>query len=44
LEHDGQTMVDESRKAEALFDYFNNILGTPSRRQKVINLDLLDLP
>jgi hypothetical protein len=28
---------------EALYDFFNNILGAPSQRQCMINLDLLDL-
>jgi hypothetical protein len=36
-------MVDESGKAEVLFDFFNDILGTPYQRQRVINLDMLDL-
>jgi hypothetical protein len=44
LQHNGQTLVDENRKAEALFEFFNSILGMPARREKVINLDLLDLP
>jgi hypothetical protein len=44
LEHDGQMLVNECRKAKALFEFFNGILGTPSQRHWVINLDLLDLP
>jgi hypothetical protein len=31
-------------KAEALFEFFNGVLGTPTQRQRVINLDLLDMP
>jgi hypothetical protein len=27
-----------------LFNFFDEVLGTPSQRQKVINLELLDLP
>jgi hypothetical protein len=37
-------LVDESRKAEALFDFFDDVLGTLSQRHREINLDLLDLP
>jgi hypothetical protein len=44
LQHDGQTLVDEGQKAEALFEFFNGVLGTPTQRQRVINLDLLDMP
>jgi hypothetical protein len=44
LDHNGQMLVDESRKAEALFDFFDDVLGTLSQRHREINLDLLDLP
>jgi hypothetical protein len=44
LQHDGQTLVDEGQKDKALFNFFNDVLGTPSQRHKLINLDLLDLP
>jgi hypothetical protein len=44
LQHNGHTLVDEGRKAEALFEFFNGILGMPAQRQMVLNLDLLDLP
>jgi hypothetical protein len=37
-------LVNECRKAKALFEFFNGILGTSSQRHWVINLDLLDLP
>jgi hypothetical protein len=37
-------LVDESLKAEALFDFFDDVLGTLSQRHREINLDLLDLP
>jgi hypothetical protein len=44
LQHNNQTLVDEGPKAKALFEFFNEVLGTPLQRQQVINLDLLDLP
>jgi hypothetical protein len=44
LDHNGQMLVDESRKAEALFEFFNDVIGTPSQMHWVINLDLLELP
>jgi hypothetical protein len=36
-------LVDEGRKAKALFDFFNGILGTSIQRQRVLHLDLLGL-
>jgi hypothetical protein len=44
LQCNGQTLVDEDQKAEALYEFFNDILGKPVQREKLINLDLLDLP
>jgi hypothetical protein len=29
LNHNGQTLVDEGRKAEVLFNFFDEVLGTP---------------
>jgi hypothetical protein len=39
LEHGGQTLVDEQRKVEALYEFFNGILGAPLQRQSSINLE-----
>jgi hypothetical protein len=44
LVHDGQVLVDEDRKVEAAYNFFNDILGEPAQRQHAINLDALDLP
>jgi hypothetical protein len=44
LHHDGQMLVDEDRKAEALFQFFNDILVKPAHWEHMLNLDLLDLP
>jgi hypothetical protein len=30
LEHDGQVFVQEERKADIAFNFFNELLGTPS--------------
>jgi hypothetical protein len=44
LVHNGQVLVDEDRKVEAAYNFFNDILGEPAQRQHAINLDALDLP
>jgi hypothetical protein len=30
FDHNGQTLVDEGQKAEALFNFFDDVLGTPA--------------
>jgi hypothetical protein len=44
LHHNGETLVDEDRKATVLFSFLNEVLGTSSQQQKIINLELLDIP
>jgi hypothetical protein len=44
LEHHGQWLVVEDRKADAGFEFFDDILGAPTVRASRINLGCLDLP
>jgi hypothetical protein len=44
LVHDGQVLVDEYCKAEAPYNFFNEILDAPTQCQHAIDLDALDLP
>jgi hypothetical protein len=43
LEHQGRLLVVEDRKAEAAFNFFNDILGAPIVHSTGINLELLEL-
>jgi hypothetical protein len=43
LQHEGQTLVTEQAKAEALFNFYDKVLGEPSPRSCSINLDLLNI-
>jgi hypothetical protein len=43
LEHHGQRLIAEDRKADVAFEFFNDILGVPTARASRINLDCLDL-
>jgi hypothetical protein len=40
----GEVLLIEDHKADAIFCYFDEVLGSSPRRQNSINLDLLDLP
>jgi hypothetical protein len=42
-DHNGQRLVSEDRKAEATFDFFDEIVGAPVSRACHINLGCLDL-
>jgi hypothetical protein len=44
LEVGEQVLVDEGRKAEAVYSFFDAVLGTTPLRANSINLELLDLP
>jgi hypothetical protein len=44
LEHDGQAVVTVHQKVEALFEFYDKILGEPSPHCRTINLELLDIP
>jgi hypothetical protein len=44
LQEDGPIYVEEDQKAYLAFSFFDNILGTPTNRSGMINLELLDLP
>jgi hypothetical protein len=37
-------LVAEHRKAEALFKYYESLMGEPAQRSTTINLDLLNVP
>jgi hypothetical protein len=39
-----QVLVNEGRKAEAVYSFFDAVLGTTPLRANSINLELLDLP
>jgi hypothetical protein len=43
LEHQGQRLIAEDRKAEAAFEFFDDIFGVLSARACHIDLDCLDL-
>jgi hypothetical protein len=40
----GEILLSEERKAEAIFCYFDDVLGTSPICSNTVNLDLLDLP
>jgi hypothetical protein len=44
VECDGNTNLDEESKVEAFFNFFDQIMGTPSSRLIGLNLHALDLP
>lgn len=44
LVHEGCTFTSEEAKSEAVFDYYNGLLGTRFHRLHWIDLDRLDLP
>jgi hypothetical protein len=44
LDHSGRVLVDGGDKANAAFDFFNEVLGTPMHQQHDINLQPLQLP
>jgi hypothetical protein len=44
FEHDGQVLFAEDRKADATYSFFNDIMGEPTSRSNIINLDELELP
>lgn len=39
--HEGQWFSDEDAKADLIFQYYNNILGKPFRREHALRLDEL---
>jgi hypothetical protein len=44
LEHEGQTLVAEDRKIEAMFHFFDDSMIIALVRSHAINLEHLDLP
>jgi hypothetical protein len=42
--HEGRTFTSEEAKSEAVFDYYNGLLGMRFRRLHRIDLDCLNLP
>lgn len=44
LEVDGRLVRDENAKAEAAYEYFEVVLGTPPVRSNAINFTSLDIP
>jgi hypothetical protein len=44
LDHEGQCLISENSKVQAVFQFFDEILGRPTSRSHAINLELLDLP
>lgn len=44
ISHDGQTFSEEEAKAGIVFQFYDNLLGTPFTRLHRINLALLHLP
>jgi hypothetical protein len=44
LEHEEQVVVQEDCKAEIVFNFFDELLGSPSSWANTINLDILDIP
>jgi hypothetical protein len=44
FEHTGLTLTDEEAKADAIYDYFNGILGTYFARTRNIDLAQISLP
>jgi hypothetical protein len=43
LEHEGQVVLDEDRKAKMVFSFFDEIISTPSSCSNTINLGTLEL-
>jgi hypothetical protein len=44
LEHHGHVLVAEESKAQAFFDFFDDVLGTPPMRACNVDFQDLDLP
>jgi hypothetical protein len=44
LNDNGELLLSEECKADAIFRYFNEVLDTSPSRSNSVNLDLLDLP
>jgi hypothetical protein len=44
LNHEGLTLVQESEKAQVIFDHFNSILGHYVDREHSLNIEMLGLP
>jgi hypothetical protein len=44
LEHGVQVMLHEDRKADIIYNFFDDLLGTPSSQANSINLGILDIP
>jgi hypothetical protein len=44
LIHNGVPIVDENLKAEAIFDHFDQIMGSVVERTDGVNLDCIGLP
>lgn len=44
IEYDRRTLVDEHNRAEAIFGFFDDLMGSPPTRGNSIILDLLHLP
>ena len=44
FEHQGHSFSDEEAKADAIFEYYNNILGTYFTRARNINLAQIGMP
>jgi hypothetical protein len=44
LEHNGNTLISEDAKLDAVLDFFEQVLATPLARAHHIKLEMLDLP